>query len=96
MMVAHMFALAKPREIVLAGYTLNNPLNNPPSNPQNNTMLAAIRRTFLPNTVVMLAEDVERPMPAVDGKPTAYVCENFACQLPVTTVDELSVLIAGV
>ena len=20
----------------------------------------------------------------IDGKPTAYVCENYACQLPVT------------
>jgi uncharacterized protein YyaL (SSP411 family) len=26
---------------------------------------------------------------AIDGKPTAYVCENFACRMPVTTVEEL-------
>lgn len=25
----------------------------------------------------------------IDGKPTAYVCENFVCQQPVTTVEEL-------
>jgi uncharacterized protein YyaL (SSP411 family) len=24
------------------------------------------------------------PMPAVNGKATAYVCENYACKLPVT------------
>ncbi len=29
----------------------------------------------------------ERPLKG--GKPTAYVCRNFACQLPVTTSDEL-------
>ena len=26
---------------------------------------------------------------AIDGKTTAYVCENFACRMPVTTVEEL-------
>ena len=25
-----------------------------------------------------------------DGKPTAYVCQNYACQLPVTTPEELA------
>ena len=29
----------------------------------------------------------ERKM--IDGKATAYVCENFTCQMPVTTVEEL-------
>jgi uncharacterized protein YyaL (SSP411 family) len=27
---------------------------------------------------------------AIDGKPTAYVCENFACRMPVKTVEELN------
>ena len=26
-------------------------------------------------------------MKPLDGKATAYVCENFACQLPVTEVE---------
>ena len=26
----------------------------------------------------------------IDGKPTAYVCQNYACQLPVTTPEELA------
>ncbi|MDQ3726560.1 MAG: AGE family epimerase/isomerase, partial [Actinomycetota bacterium] len=30
---------------------------------------------------------------AVDGRPAAYVCENFTCQLPVTTADELRELL---
>ena len=31
----------------------------------------------------------------VDGKATAYVCENFQCQLPVTSVDELEKVLWG-
>ncbi|MEZ4610792.1 MAG: hypothetical protein R2838_11190 [Caldilineaceae bacterium] len=31
----------------------------------------------------------------VDGKPAAYVCENYACNLPVTTPEELAALLGG-
>jgi uncharacterized protein YyaL (SSP411 family) len=30
---------------------------------------------------------------AIDGKATAYVCENFVCQRPVTEVDGLNDLL---
>ena len=30
----------------------------------------------------------------VDGKAAAYVCQNFACQAPVTDVEELRALLA--
>ena len=55
---------------------------------------------FLPNTVVAIAapddqEAVEavallRDRPQVDGQPTAYVCERFACLLPVTRTEDLA------
>jgi uncharacterized protein len=32
-------------------------------------------------------------MKPVDGKPAAYVCENFTCQLPVTSAAELTALL---
>jgi hypothetical protein len=41
-------------------------------------LLRAIRSRYLPNKIVMI--DASRPQ--VDGKPTAYVCVDFACQLP--------------
>jgi uncharacterized protein YyaL (SSP411 family) len=84
MLVAHSFALAKPREIVMAG---------PADDPMMKAMLASINRRFLPDAVVMRAEQCTRPMPAVGGAPTAYVCENFACHLPVTDTSALADLL---
>jgi uncharacterized protein len=71
MLVAQMFATGRPMEIVLAG-------------PPNPGMLRAIHGRFLPNAVLLRAEQAPTAMPALDGKPTAYVCENYACKLPVT------------
>jgi uncharacterized protein YyaL (SSP411 family) len=82
MLVAQMFAMGKPMEIVLAG-----PHNGFPS------MLHEIRRRFLPNAVVMRASESPRTMPPVDGLATAYVCENYACKLPVTGAQELAELL---
>ena len=84
MLVAHAFALTKPREIVLAG---------PANDAVMRGMLATIRRRFLPSAVVMRAEQAGHDMPAIGGFPTAYVCENFACQLPVTSVAALDELL---
>jgi uncharacterized protein YyaL (SSP411 family) len=80
MLVALQFVEAPPCEIVLAG-------------PHDDAMLAAIRRRFLPQAIVMRAEETGRELPAIDGKPTAYVCENFACKLPVTHAGDLEGLL---
>jgi uncharacterized protein YyaL (SSP411 family) len=40
----------------------------------------ALRMRYLPRAVI--AVDAGRPI--IDGKPTAYVCENFTCQQPTT------------
>ncbi len=84
MLVAHSFALVRPQEIVLAGS---------PDDPAMHEMLATIRRRFLPGTVVMRGEQSARPMPALNGAATAYVCENFACNLPVTSATALDDLL---
>ena len=68
-------------------------------------LLAEARRRYRPFTAVIAlsgARDRERfaqwipalaGMDAVNGAPAAYVCENYACQLPVTTVEELAKLL---
>ena len=80
MLVALSFALGKPMEIVLAG-------------PHEPAFLAPIRRRFLPNAVIARADEGPTKMPPLDGKPTVYVCENFACHLPVTDVDRIDELL---
>jgi uncharacterized protein YyaL (SSP411 family) len=80
MLVALEFALGKPMEVVLAG-------------PLDGAMLAAIRRRFLPGAVVARASESPVSMPEIDGKSTAYVCSNFACNLPVTEVNQLDELL---
>ena len=84
MLVAHSFALGRPKEIVLAG---------PRNDPGMLDMLASIRRRFLPGAVVMRSEQTSQAMPALEGAPTAYVCENFACKLPVTNASALDELL---
>jgi hypothetical protein len=76
MLVALQLLQSPPSEIVLAG-------------PLDDAQLAAIHRHFLPQAIVMRAQDAGRDLPAIDGKATVYVCENFACKLPVTTAEEL-------
>ena len=71
-------------------------------NPQSQdkmSMLAALRRTFLPEKVILLRPidkaDITNiapftlPMPAKNGRATAYVCQDFACQLPTTSIDQM-------
>ncbi len=73
------FHLRGPVQVVLAG----NPA----------PFLPAIRAGYRPRQVVVLARDQKTPRPVVEGKPTAYVCRDFACAAPVTTAAELADLL---
>ncbi|MEZ4713307.1 MAG: thioredoxin domain-containing protein [Caldilineaceae bacterium] len=63
-------------------------------------LLEQVRQYYLPNTVLALKRPAEESMlpllegrTLVDGKPAAYVCENYTCKLPVTTAEELGRLL---
>jgi uncharacterized protein YyaL (SSP411 family) len=96
MLVALDFSLTKPRQIVIAGKIDN--LNT-------RTLLTEVRRHFLPTTILLLADGGEgqkylgerneaiRAMSIIDGKPTAYVCENFTCKAPATEAKALAKLL---
>ncbi len=58
-------------------------------------LAAVVRSEYRPHLVLAAGpEGAEQPpllagRTLLDGRPAAYVCENFACQLPVTEPDEL-------
>ncbi len=83
--------LSPSREIAIVG---------DPADPAAQALLHTVRSRFLPHAVVALKHpDEEGLLPVlesrtlVDGKPAAYVCENYACRLPVTTPEELAELL---
>jgi uncharacterized protein len=95
-LVALDFSLSKPRQIVIAGKK---------DAPETKALLKEVHRHFLPNTIVLLAEDGEgqkylgqkneaiRAMSMVESKPAAYVCQNFTCKAPVTDPKQLGDLL---
>jgi uncharacterized protein YyaL (SSP411 family) len=64
-----------------------------------------VKTKLLPKTVLCLADGAEgqknigeqnealRAMSPIDGKPAAYVCENFTCKAPVTDPKQLAELL---
>jgi uncharacterized protein YyaL (SSP411 family) len=90
------FLLGTRKEIVVAGAG---------SAAQTQALLRAVRQPWIPNKIVALrASDQVNSMPhmpllegkhPVRGQPTVYVCENYACKLPVTDVHALSALLSA-
>ncbi len=73
-----------------------------PADAATQALLAEVRKRYLPTTVVALARPDEASMlpllarrTLVDGKPAAYVCENYTCKLPVNTPEALAQLLDG-
>jgi uncharacterized protein YyaL (SSP411 family) len=79
------FALGGSREVVVVG-------------PKGNDLERSTWENYLPGKILITSDDPDRDAKIIpllagremrDGKATAFVCENFTCQLPVTTVGDL-------
>lgn len=93
MLCAHLLSAYHTQEIVLAGSR---------DDPMLKQMVKSIRRRFLPFSLVLFNEeggDLGSVNPfaggqtKVEGKTTAYVCEHFACQTPVTDLEAFNALL---
>jgi uncharacterized protein YyaL (SSP411 family) len=72
-----------------------------PASEDTKLLLNEVKSRFLPNKVVLFkpSDDKEnslsklapftKDMKSIDGKATAYICRNFACELPTTNVLEM-------
>jgi uncharacterized protein YyaL (SSP411 family) len=89
------FALARVREVAIVGT---------PGAEDTEALLARVWGTFQPNRVVAMAAPDDQaaqgevPLladrPTLEGRATAYVCEHFVCQRPVTDPGELAAQLA--
>jgi len=62
-------------------------------------MIAAVRSRYLPNLVLAgarcdVSNDEKSPLlrgkKMLNGKPTAFVCEDYVCKVPVNSASELA------
>ena len=81
------FYLSEPKQIVIAGNLKAR---------DTRAMLDAARQIFLPNKIILVADDWRtnvvsyiKDMKMLHGKATAYVCVNYACQLPTTNPSDV-------
>lgn len=85
------------KEIVIAGR---------PEEPGTERLLGIVHSMFIPEKVILLADGGEgqrrlsahlpflEDMKPLSGKPTAYICHEYACQSPTSEPEELARLLA--
>ncbi|MFH1725965.1 MAG: thioredoxin domain-containing protein [Elusimicrobiota bacterium] len=96
MLVAADYAAAKPRQVIIAGEV---------DDPATREMLRMVHARYLPDKILMVVPPGEAKdrlarrlpvlewMAAIDGKPTAYICVNFACELPTNDLQAVARLL---
>jgi len=91
-LIAVNFMLGPSQEIVIAG---------DPGLEESREMIAFVQQSFLPNKVLLLKPEGEggrrlstlspfvEAMQPLNKRPTAYLCENYACKAPLTDLAAL-------
>ena len=89
MLTAFMFDSKNPKEVVLVGDS---------NDPETQKIINALRKNYSPNKVILF-KDVSNPDALlqvapwtadhvmINGSPTFYICENFSCKQPTTSLD---------
>lgn len=90
------FAIGPTKEIVIAGSR---------ENPDTIEMLDYLRKEYFPEAVILFHSEeddmqrIEQIVPylkeqgMINNKATAYICENFTCHSPVTSLEEIKSLL---
>ncbi|MFQ5928330.1 MAG: thioredoxin domain-containing protein [Acidobacteriota bacterium] len=98
MMVAVNFYLDKPKQILIAGHR---------SASDTRAILREVHKRFIPNKIIVLADggraqerlaqslEILNSLRRIDGKATAYICENYVCKLPTNDVSVVGRLLDG-
>lgn len=93
MLCGNIFGINPTKEIVFAGNISDSTLKE---------MLRVVNQRYMPFTVVLLNEEgnglgeineFTSNQITLNGKTTAYVCENFTCQKPVTELEDFEALL---
>ena len=97
MLAALLLDIGPVKQIVIAA---------PSSSPEAQRVVHEVRARFLPNKIIMLLSDDAKELLLDDrfshlrdktmlgGKPTFYLCDNFACKSPVHTAEDVIALLA--
>jgi hypothetical protein len=92
------FSLSKPKQIIIAGEL---------GAPDTRAMLRLVHERFIPNKILLLADGgaaqrkLTEWLPFIkevrrqDSRATAYICENYVCQLPTADLDVVARLLGG-
>ena len=98
MLAAVDLALDPPQQIIVVG---------DPDSADTRALVDAVYRRFLPRRILLVIDprgtdlgsgkvaDFYRSLETLDGRATAFICENYACRLPTNDLTQLEKFLDG-